>query len=76
MDLICKIQGYDEAAYDKSFGPGSGPIWMKDLDCDGTESSLSQCRHNGWGPHDCNHDGDFGLHCRSHILRGDQYVRH
>ncbi|KAH3730487.1 hypothetical protein DPMN_056477 [Dreissena polymorpha] len=46
------------------FDEGSGKIWLDDVSCSGTESSIVNCVHSEWGIHNCIHDDDVGVICR------------
>ncbi|OXB74362.1 UNVERIFIED_CONTAM: hypothetical protein H355_002427 [Colinus virginianus] len=64
--VVCRQLGCGTAvsAPGKSyFGRGSDPIWLDDVECSGTEASISQCRLNNWGSHNCNHEEDASVVC-------------
>ena len=65
-NVVCRQAGYKRAlqAYRGSaHGQGSGPIWLDDLACSGSESSVHECRHRGWGKNDCTHKRDASVKC-------------
>ncbi|XP_049334462.1 scavenger receptor cysteine-rich type 1 protein M130 isoform X4 [Astyanax mexicanus] len=69
--VVCRELGCGEAvdALGKShFGSGSGPIWMDDVDCSGSEFTLKKCQRRGWGKHNCNHSTDAGVICSGVLL--------
>lgn len=65
-DVACRQLGYLNAldyACCAQFGFGHGPIWMDDLRCNGSETSLHQCSARPFGCSDCDHFQDVGLIC-------------
>ncbi|XP_017338215.1 neurotrypsin [Ictalurus punctatus] len=64
--VVCRqlgFRGSAEVAPAGAFGEGTGMILMDDVQCEGTESSLLECKHSVWGRHDCSHSEDVGIRC-------------
>ena len=39
------------------------PIWLNNVNCNGSESRLIECQHKGLGNHNCDHDKDVFITC-------------
>ena len=61
------------------FGPGSGPVFLDEVVCSGTEQELLECAHAGIGNHICGravsteiiqseHELDVAIMCRGTIF--------
>ncbi|XP_062313414.1 macrophage receptor MARCO isoform X2 [Osmerus eperlanus] len=61
--VICKMLGYHRASAVYTANPGVGKIWLDDLRCRGTETSVFDCPHNGMGVNNCDHQEDAGVTC-------------
>jgi len=65
-NVVCRQLGFPQASQafrNAYYGQGSGPIWMDDVACSGSESHIYDCRHRGWGNHDCTHSRDASVQC-------------
>ncbi|XP_049329680.1 scavenger receptor cysteine-rich type 1 protein M130-like isoform X6 [Astyanax mexicanus] len=88
--VVCRELGCGEAVdtyHESYFGSASGPIWMDNVHCSGSESTLRNCESAGWGKHNCDHSKDAGVicsgvrvvggsHCsgRVEVLHGESWV--
>lgn len=45
------------------YGQGSGPIWLDNVNCNGSETRIEECNHLGWGNHNCGHHEDLSISC-------------
>ena len=66
--VVCRQLGYGTAVGAPGgavFGRGSGTIWYENVNCNGSEASLTQCAHGGLGVHDCYFLGEAGVICAS-----------
>ncbi|WAQ99250.1 NETR-like protein, partial [Mya arenaria] len=67
--VICRMLGYYQGEQygrpygNARFGSGSGTIWLDELGCNGYESDVRDCYHQGWGLHDCSRSEDAGVDC-------------
>ena len=45
------------------------PIWLNNVNCNGSESRLIECQHKGLGNHSCDHDKDVFITCEEKSMK-------
>lgn len=62
-NVACRQLGFQGAA---AFSTVNGPMsefWLDDVDCTGAEARLDDCRHPGWGNHNCSSSETQAVTC-------------
>uniref|UniRef100_A0A182PHK4 Scavenger receptor class A n=1 Tax=Anopheles epiroticus TaxID=199890 RepID=A0A182PHK4_9DIPT len=67
--VICRQLGFNGTAEVRKsvYPPGTGQIWLDQVACNGTETSIEDCVHWHWGEHNCGHAEDVGVRCGVYI---------
>ena len=68
--VVCRQLGFfnaTSALHSAHFGSGSGQVWLDNVHCSGTESTIVNCQHNGWGVESCEHSEDASVICSSKL---------
>ena len=62
--FLLSLYAVPEPIFGGGFGAGSGPIWLDDVKCTGTEKNILSCPQLALGrDHNCQHSEDMGVHC-------------
>ena len=63
--VVCFMLGYGYVGHviGNHYGAGTGIIWLDEVQCSGTETNIGDCRHRGWGRHNCGHYEDVSISC-------------
>ena len=65
--VVCRELGFNDPIgsdyYTRRFGAGAGDIGLSNVDCDGVENSLLDCRSRKWNNNSCEHTEDVGVVC-------------
>ena len=73
--VVCRQLNYlgngdPVAVHSSPFGVGSGPIFLDDLLCEGSEMNLLNCRAQEIGVHDCTSLESAAVYCPGKCLSG------
>ena len=76
--VVCRQLGFPDAVSvprSAHFGNGSGQVWLDDVGCSGSESTIENCPHSGWGVKDCSHNEEASVICSSKLYQARSRYR-
>ena len=70
IHVVCKVLYYKSLTGARAilggvgrYDPGTGPIYLDEVQCAGSEAMLVNCSLQGVGEHNCDHIEDAGVKC-------------
>ncbi|XP_063963691.1 lysyl oxidase homolog 2A-like [Lytechinus pictus] len=77
--VVCRQLGFGtaEQVFENAatYGQGIGPIWLWEVDCKGTETSIMECGHGAYNRSKCDHSQDLGIRCNAPDLGVKEDIR-
>ena len=74
--VVCNQLGFGQATaatHNAFYGEGHRQIWLENVNCVGTELTIEDCAHSGWGYnyyyYYCTHGDDASVKCSSGSYR-------
>jgi len=77
-NVVCRQMGFGtafEATHGASFGQGMGKVWLDDMQCNGTEKDVRDCKSSGFDVGDCGHVEDAGVKCHYPYSKPKEEIR-
>ena len=69
--VVCRQLGYPDvvaAPLSARYGQGTGPIWLNNVQCLGSEFDILTCAHSGNLNQNCKHDKDASAKCLGMLI--------
>ena len=66
--VVCNEFGFGPAiatSHEASYGQSSGRVWLRNVNCVGTELTIRNCLHGGWRIGNCSHSKDASVKCKA-----------